>query len=527
MKSTPKTTKPATRKQTGSVEYRCGHWHAKVWLPDGTRKRIKLPEKVNSREKAKAMAEAIASKVESGRYAFPGEVSSQPITPKETFADYAQRWVEARRAKDLACSRDDFTRLRDHINPVLGHRPIVDITRDELLELVRQLDAKVDDPSQRFGWKTASHVWLTAKGVFKSACMSKDPAFVCRKDDPTDNVQGPDKGRQRERTYLYPSEFQALISCQAIPVKWRRMYALAVYTLSRAGELCALRWDAIDMDRGIINVRQSFDSKSNKVKPTKSGKARRVPIEKNLYPLLECIHRETGGEGNLVHVPPSKMPTRLREHLRIAGITRTELFPPPDGEDVASTWAPITFHDLRGTGVTWAALRGDEPLVIRQRAGHADFATTQRYLREAETLGKDSGVPFPPLPADILEVSQRSVPKSSSAIPSTWNQSTNLVRPAGLEPACLDKNSEFPEVFVGTVPDDHPHNSLKLGELSPLGHLPKESIRDRFMRHLSEVIADATRVGDIVLARVANHALGELLGEAESPALSLVKGGGQ
>jgi hypothetical protein len=51
-----------------------------------------------------------------------------------------------------------------------------------------------------------------------------------------------------------------------------------------------------------------------------------------------------------------------------------------------------------GTGVTWMALRGDEPLVVRQRVGHANFATTQRYLREAETLGKGGGVPFPPLP---------------------------------------------------------------------------------------------------------------------------------
>lgn len=52
--------------------------------------------------------------------------------------------------------------------------------------------------------------------------------------------------------------------------------------------------------------------------------------------------------------------------------------------------------------ITWMALRGDEPLVIQQRAGHEDFATTQRYLREAETLGRDSGVPFPPLPDDLI-----------------------------------------------------------------------------------------------------------------------------
>jgi integrase len=30
-------------------------------------------------------------------------------------------------------------------------------------------------------------------------------------------------------------------------VHWRRLYALAAYTLSRAGELAGLRWDAVDL----------------------------------------------------------------------------------------------------------------------------------------------------------------------------------------------------------------------------------------------------------------------------------------
>ena len=37
-----------------------------------------------------------------------------------------------------------------------------------------------------------------------------------------------------------------------------------------------------------------------------------------------------------------------------------------------------------------------------QRAGHADFATTQIYLREAENLAHGFGTVFPPLPAGLL-----------------------------------------------------------------------------------------------------------------------------
>lgn len=63
-----------------------------------------------------------------------------------------------------------------------------------------------------------------------------------------------------------------------------------------------------------------------------------------------------------------------------------------------ATRKAITFHDLRATGITWCAIRGDEPLRIMQRAGHADFETTKIYLREAENLAAGFGTVFPALP---------------------------------------------------------------------------------------------------------------------------------
>jgi hypothetical protein len=92
-----------------------------------------------------------------------------------------------------------------------------------------------------------------------------------------------------------------------------------------------------------------------------------------------------------------KAAQQLREHLIRAGITRADLFADDESRK------PLTFHDAgRATGITWMALRGDDPLKIQRRAGHADFDTTQIYIREAEALGPDVGKPFPPLPAGLL-----------------------------------------------------------------------------------------------------------------------------
>ena len=513
------------KKREGTAEFKNGVWQAKVWLLDDTRKRIRLPETITTREKAKTMAKVIQEKISSGQIVFDGH-SLEPSTDKESFSSYTARWVQARQAKGLSSAKDDASRLRDHVIPVLGSKPIADITQADIKGLVRILDQKAGHEDIKFSWKTAQNVWVVLRGVFKSAHMSKDPAMVVRSDDPTHGVLPPDTGLRRERTYLYPSEFQQLIACSEVPVSWRRLYALAAYTMSRAGELRSLTWDAVDMDRGVIHFRQASDrNQRGKAKSTKSGKNRRIPIEPNLRPLLECLYQESNGQGKVIHVPISKVADTLQKHLRLAGLTRSELFPPlPDQPD---TWAAITFHDLRGTGVTWAALRGDEPLVIQQRAGHSDFTTTQRYLREAETLGKDSGKPFPPLSEELVQVSLSSVPVLVDASLTPENHFQIAERDTGLEPNWQHKNSAFQGVFEGTSTPSGPCNSLKVGNLSPWGHQPTQNIRDRFMRHLGEVIGEATRVGDIHLARVASDALDALLGEENSPALSLVEGGGQ
>jgi len=80
-----------------------------------------------------------------------------------------------------------------------------------------------------------------------------------------------------------------------------------------------------------------------------------------------------------------------------AGVTRSEL------HDDAPTRKKMTFHDLRATGVTWMAIRGDDPLRIQQRAGHEDFATTQGYIREAESIREGFGEVFPALPEAMLD----------------------------------------------------------------------------------------------------------------------------
>ena len=361
----------------------------------------------------------------------------------ETVAKYVERWCEWREARGLRCVDDDHARLA-HALPTIGHLPIASVSRDDLKALVMLLDGKVrrgftvnDDGKRRpFAWKTARCVWGTVRAVFRDARGAKRPDLCVRDDNPAEGVAPPDAGAKKAKTYLWPSEFLALVSCERVPVRWRRLFALAVYTYARAGELAALEWKGdVDLDHRTIHIHRSKDEQRGRgTTPTKSSAARRVPIEGNLLPLLVALHAEAKGRGPVVRLPADGLSDKLRRCLARAGVTRGDLF------TTDATRKAITYHDLRATGITWCAVRGDDPLKIMQRAGHADFATTQIYLREAENLATGFGTVFPPLPAALLPApkSRRRVSASVSAFGVADTTPTRENKPSAVAPPRLE-----------------------------------------------------------------------------------------
>jgi hypothetical protein len=62
----------------------------------------------------------------------------------------------------------------------------------------------------------------------------------------------------------------------------------------------------------------------------------------------------------------------------------------------------ITLHDLRDTGLTHMALRGDSPILIQWAGGHTDFKTTQGYIDRGRVEARRIGPPLPPLPPGLF-----------------------------------------------------------------------------------------------------------------------------
>ena len=378
------------RPRTGSVVWQRGQWRARITLADGSRKLVSLDPAIarDDVEGARACARSVSDAAL--------RMGGVPASVGETVKEYCDRWFKARRERGLATVDDDMGRFRKWVQPRLGNRSIRELGRAVLEDFVEWLDGQVR--ADALSWKSATHVWTLVRRMFKDACSGKPRELRVRDDNPAENVAGPDRGVKKTKVFLYPSEVSKLVSCLDVPLEWRRTFAVATYLYLRAGEAHALAWEDVDLDHGFVHVHQSAHRKTGKLKATKTNTARRVPVEPTLLPLLLAMKKEAKGTGSVLATKATdrKFSRQLRRCLKLAGVTRAELFP---DEATKNTRKAMTFHDLRATGITWRVVRGDNHMDVRDHAGHSTITTTEGYIRTANGLrGPWFGTPFPPLP---------------------------------------------------------------------------------------------------------------------------------
>lgn len=141
---------------------------------------------------------------------------------------------------------------------------------------------------------------------------------------------------------------------------WLRDFIqVAVATGLRRNELRHLRWSDVDLDGGVIHVRQYGTYR------TKSGKDRSVPI----FPMAREVFERRPQESQLV-IPSSKgtlldgrMISRRFAELR----------------DEVGIRSEIHLHNLRDTFGSWLATEGVNLRLLQQWMGHKSIQTTERY----------------------------------------------------------------------------------------------------------------------------------------------------
>lgn len=132
----------------------------------------------------------------------------------------------------------------------------------------------------------------------------------------------------------------------------------------RRGEVCHLRWSAVDLHSGFITVRNTEDFE------TKSGHERSVPLVGAAREVLKALQKlRTNEQDDFVFkgmkgdkINDEHLSKRFRFYRRLARL--------PEG---------INFHSLRHTFASWWVMRGGDLYRLKEVLGHADIQTTMIY----------------------------------------------------------------------------------------------------------------------------------------------------
>lgn len=505
----------------GSVEWRgdpanpkpTDHWRTRVTIK-GKRQWMRLPGLTHSQEaKARKAARQLALLAAAGKLEAPtpSRAAPSPSDPTaETFKVWLDRWLLSRKKRGKKSNQSDTSKVAHWIASRLGERPVAAITRDEIEAWVEWIDGEVQNDA--LSWKTAKNAWGLLSIAMADASRGKIKSLRCRTDNPCDGVAPPDTGESKSKVYLYPDELLTLLRCVEIPLAIRRAYAVTAYLYPRAGEVEALHWEDIDLTHSTVHVHRAVDPETGEIRGTKGKAARNFDLEPELVPLLRAMRDERPKDAMVFEPWPlhKDRAGQFRKYLKTAGVTRATLF----ASD--KTRKNITFHDLRATGTTWAAIRGDDALRIMHRAGHKDLTTTQGYIREAENVSRDFGTVFPPLPRELLHSSPDSSPG-----PLAPPESGPASPPSTPQSPVNSASGQVSEGLVGVrIPYPEPHNAaiLKNNQDSPQSvgtNLGTNSDPDAALR---AALSAAVGAGDLGLAE---QLLRLLRSREPSPVVSL------
>jgi integrase len=196
-----------------------------------------------------------------------------PASSSVTVERAGELWVEECEADGLEKStvRQRRQHLKHHINPHLGATRLSDLTTPSIYAFDGQLRAGGRSLAMRRKIITSLKTLLTF--AQKRALVAQNVAspVKVKVDDRAE------KGRLREGVD-YPSRAQMRTLMDAATPRWRPLLIVAMFTGMRASELRGLPWSDVDLDEGVIHVRQRADAWSTIGKPKSKAGARDIPL---------------------------------------------------------------------------------------------------------------------------------------------------------------------------------------------------------------------------------------------------------
>lgn len=159
---------------------------------------------------------------------------------------------------------------------------------------------------------------------------------------------------------------------------------MALNTGMRSGELYALEWADLDWEKKLVTVSKSWNARMKKIKSTKAGYWRKVPMNTELEAMLVDLRSKTPMSQQQVLPRVSRWGNGeaakfLRDHCQKIGISS------------------VNFHALRACFATHLLNAGVSSPIVKKICGWTEEKVMNRYIRLAglDVAGATATLNFP------------------------------------------------------------------------------------------------------------------------------------
>jgi len=359
-------------KGEGSIYRRAsdGRWIAALIMADGRR----VVRRASSRRDAAAKLEVLLK----------ARAEGQALPADRSTAAFLNEWLAVVKHTVAAGTFERYEQyIRVHAIPALGRIRLGRLTPQHFQRLYQDKLAAGLSPT------TVSHLHTVLHGAFAEAVrwglLPRNVVSLVR----------PPRKAHVEVVALTVEQARALLAAAA-GNRFEAMFVLAVKTGMRRGELLALRWEDVDLDKGMIQVRGTLRRTREGLTfgvPKTAASRRQVVLSPSVVAVLRrhraCQEEERQGVGdlwlNLGLVFPNTLGRPMEPRDLLANVYRPLL-------DRAGL-PPVTFHALRHTAATLLLSEGEHPKVVQELLGHAQVSITlDRYSHMTPRLMSNAAV---------------------------------------------------------------------------------------------------------------------------------------
>ncbi len=306
----------------------------------------------------------------------------------QTYGQFLEEWLDTyiKPMKSPTTTARYVEQVEKYIIPALGKKKLQDLKAMDIQKFYNSLAEKSPLSNKPLSAKSIKNIHMNVL-----ASLGQAVKLDLIKKNPAHHVEVPKTKKYQAQVYS-PEEIKFLLE-NVIDTDMEVPIALLVGLGLRRGEVLALRWQDIDLEKGKVYIRKNMISVNKQVifkDPKTETSSREIELPATLLKLLQIERKRYVAnklrlgaqfeDNDLVVcwengkcIKPDTLSQKFRRLIEKIGLKH------------------IRLHDLRHTNATLMLSYGVNPKVAQQRLGHASISTTMDiYSHVTEKVEKEA-----------------------------------------------------------------------------------------------------------------------------------------